>query len=199
MRSWPLQTFRPRSARHVPSCFYAILDIRKRNLGNFKLDGIDLNATYRPQMSFGSLLFAVNGTYELNREQSAAPNLPYSDLLKANNSRYRVRTTAGAQIGNLQTQVIWNHTAGFDLDPAAGIIAPLQTEVDAFDVVNLYFQYDVGGEGMLGDLAFSLNVDNVLEEDPPEFRGVTSQSGSRGFANGNTLGRFFQFGIEKKF
>jgi len=183
----------------LPSCMYAILDIRKRNLGNFKLDGLDLNVRYRPDTSFGSLLFAVNGTYELSREQSAAPALPYSDLLKANNTRYRVRTTAGTEIGRLQAQLIWNHSAGYDLDPSVGFVAPLQTKVDAFDVLNLYLHYDVAGTGMLDNLSFSVNVDNLLDEEPPEFRGVTSTSSTRGFTNGNTLGRLFQFGIEKKF
>jgi iron complex outermembrane receptor protein len=183
----------------VPGCVYAILDIRKRNLGNFKLDGVDLNASYTPQTSFGSLLFSVRGTYELTREQSAAPDLPYSDLLEANNSRFRVRTTAGAQIGNLLGQIIWNHTDGFDLDPSAGVVAPQQTEVDAFDVINMYLRYDLEGEGMLDQLSFTLNVDNVLDQDPPEFRGATSTTSTRGFTNGNTLGRLYQFGIEKKF
>lgn len=183
----------------LPGCMYAILDIRKRNLGNFKLDGLDLNVRYRPDTRFGSLLFAVNGTYELNREQSAAPALPYSDQLKANNTRYRVRTTAGTEIGKLQAQLIWNHSAGYDLDPFAGFVAPLQTKVDGFDVFNLYFHYDVAGTGMLENLSFSLNVDNLLDQEPPVFRGVTSTSSTRGFTNGNTLGRLVQFGIEKKF
>ncbi len=183
----------------LPTCVYAILDIRKRNLGNFKLDGVDLNASYRPRTSFGSLLFSVSGTYELGREQSAAANLPYSDLLDANNSRFRVRTSAGAQVGKLLSQVTWNYTDGFDLDPLAGVLAPQQTQVDAFDVVNLYFRYDFDGERMLEELSVSLNVDNVLDQDPPEFRGVTSRSNTSGFANGNTLGRLFQLGIKKQF
>lgn len=183
----------------LPTCVYAILDIRKRNLGNFNLDGIDLNASYRPETSFGQLFFSVNGTHELTREQSAASNLPYSDLLKANNSRFRVRTSAGAQIGKLLSQVTWNYTEGFDLDPFAGVVAPQQTEVDAFDVVNLYFRYDVDGQRMLENLSVSLNVDNVFDEDPPEFRGVVSRASTSGFFNGNTLGRLFQLGIKKKF
>lgn len=183
----------------VPSCVYAILDIRKRNLGDFKLDGLDLSASYRRDMDFGALTFAMNGTYELNREQSAAPGLPFSDLLAANTSRFRLRTSVTAEIGNLLAQVVWNHTGGFDLDPAAGVVAPLQTRVGDYNVFNLYFRYDLEDDDWRKDVSFSLNVDNVLNEDPPEFRGVTSGSGNRGFANGNTLGRLVQVGVEKRF
>lgn len=183
----------------IPSCVYAILDIRKRNLGDFKLDGLDLNASYRRDTGFGALTFAVNGTYELNREQSAAPGLPFSDLLAANVSRFRVRTSVTAETGDLLAQVSWNHTAGFDLDPSAGIVTPLQTKVGDYNVFNLFIRYDVKGQGMLSDLALTLNVDNVFDQDPPVFRGVTSGSGNRGFTNGNTLGRLVQVGVEKSF
>lgn len=106
----------------LPNCVYAVLDIRKRNLGNFKLSGIDVDAKYDISTSFGSLHFGVGGTYELDREQSAAPGLPYSDLLEANRGRYRVRTSAGVSIGNLYSQATWNHSHGYDLDPSVGII-----------------------------------------------------------------------------
>lgn len=183
----------------IPSCVYAILDIRKRNLGDFKLDGLDLNATYRREMNFGALTFGVNGTYELNREQSAAPGLPFSDLLAANLSRFRIRSSITAEVGDLLAQLTWNHTAGFDLDPSAGVVAPLQTKVGAFDVFNLYFRYDVSGKLGINDLSLSMNIDNVFDTDPPRFIGATSGSGNRGFANGNTLGRLVQVGVEKQF
>ncbi|MEZ0257178.1 MAG: TonB-dependent receptor, partial [Chthoniobacter sp.] len=184
----------------LPDCVYAILDIQKRNLGNFKMDGLDFTADYHPQTSFGSLLFSVNGTYELSREQSAAPGLPYSDQLKANYTRLRVRSSAGAQTGKLLSQIIWNHTAGYDIDPA-GVVMPQQTHVGSFDVVNLYFRYDVDGEGMLKDVAVTFNADNVFDEAPPEFRGTVSRASSSGYVadKGSTLGRFFQLGLSKKF
>jgi iron complex outermembrane receptor protein len=182
----------------LPTCVYALLDIRKRNLGDFKLDGLDLNAKYRRDTGFGSLSFQVGGTYELNRDQSAASGLPFSDLLAANNTRLRLRTSVAAQIGDLLAQASWNHMAGFDLDPAAGL-APQQARVRAFNVVNLFFRYEVKGQGAFSDLELSLNVDNVFDQDPPEFRGTTSTAGSRGYTNGSTLGRFVQIGIEKRF
>lgn len=78
-------------------------------------------------------------------------------------------------------------------------MAPQQTEVDAFDIVNLYLRYACNGEGLFKQLSFTVNVDNLLDQDPPEFRGVTSTSSTRGFTNGNMLGRLYQLGIEKKF
>lgn len=76
-----------------------------------------------------------------------------------------------------------------------------QTQVDSFNVVNLFFRYDFDGQGLLQDLALTANVENVLDEEPPEFRGVTSTTSTAGYAAtlGGTLGRLIQVGVEKKF
>ncbi|MCW1429540.1 TonB-dependent receptor plug domain-containing protein [Novosphingobium sp. JCM 18896] len=183
----------------TPCSVYAIVDIRKNNLGDFNLDGLDFDLNYRHETGFGAISLVANANYELNREQKASPSLPFTDLLAANASRFRIRTTAGAEIGNLLAQVTWNHSAGYRVDPATPSFVP-QTKVSAYDVFNLYFRYDVKSENLFKDLSFSLNVDNVFDTDPPEYRGVcTFTPGACGFINGNTLGRLVQFGASKKF
>jgi iron complex outermembrane receptor protein len=67
-------------------------------------------------------------------------------------------------------------------------------------VFNLFFRYEPKGEGLLKDLSLTLNVDNVLNQDPPEYRLFdASRFATEGYTNGNTIGRFVQFGISKKF
>ena len=96
----------------------------------------------------------------------------------------------------MRAQATWNHSEGYDIDPTNSV--PVQTKVDSFDVVNLFFKYDVPSQsGVLQDLSFTLNVTNVLDAEPPVLR--RNNPGDLGFASGFTLGRMFIFGVNKKF
>lgn len=182
----------------LPGCLYAILDARKRNLGDFNLDGLDFDPTYTLDTRFGSVNFAINANYELHREQSPIAGAPFADLLAANNSRLRGRATAGVQIQKLYAQASLNHTQGYTVSPAVGI-APQQTRVSSFDVVDLFFKYDVDGPGALKKLELTLNVDNIMDRAPPAFRQQNIVNSFDGYANGLTLGRLIQLGIDKRF
>lgn len=185
----------------LPSCVYIIEDNRKTNLGRFKNDGLDFAVNYRTETGFGGVDLAVNGNYVLNREQSATATSPFTDFLRANISRFRMRSTLGANIGNLRAQVTWNHNEGYRLDPvipAAGGF-PVQDRIGSYNVIDLFFKYDVPGEGLFKDLAFTLNVNNVFSQDPPFYRAQQITLGTNGFANGNTVGRLVQVGVSKRF
>jgi iron complex outermembrane receptor protein len=184
------------SAAINPCSVYAIVDLRKSNLGDFKLDGLDFNLSYKHDTSFGSVWLNVNANYELNRKFRSSSVLPFVDQLAANNSRFKSRAVLGGEVGNLLGQVAWSHGAGYKLDPAIGFVP--QTHVSGFDLFDLYFRYDFKGERLLRDLSISLNINNVFDADPPEYRQF-SPGGIQGFTNGGTLGRLFQVGVSKKF
>jgi outer membrane receptor protein involved in Fe transport len=104
----------------------------------------------------------------------------------------------GVQIHDLLAQLTWDHTGGYTLSPAVGYVP--QTSVSAFDVVNLFFRYDLKRDDMFKNTSFTLHVDNVFNASPPEFRERQDTIlFSQGFINGSTVGRLFQFGISKKF
>lgn len=184
------------SAAINPCSVYAIVDLRKSNLGDLKLDGLDLNLNYKRDTSFGSIWLNANANYELNRRFRSSSVLPFVDQLAANNSRFTSRTVLGAEVGNLLGQVTWSHRAGYKLDPAVGFVP--QAHVSGFDLFDLYFRYDFKGESLFRDLSVSLNINNVFDTDPPEYRAI-SPGGIQGFTNGGTLGRLFQVGVSKKF
>ncbi len=69
----------------------------------------------------------------------------------------------------------------------------------AFNTIDLFLKYDFGGEGLSKDLAITLNVNNVFDQDPPVYRGNQSIAGQNGYINGATLGRFVKLGVSKKF
>lgn len=182
-------------------CVFILEDNRKTNLGRFKNDGLDFMASYRRDTGFGGVDLTVNGNYVLNRKQSATANSAFVDILAGATTRFRLRTTLGADIGNLRAQVTWNHTQGYDLlTPvlAAGGF-PTQTRVDSYNLIDIFFKYNVPGEGMLKDLAFTLNVNNLFSQDPPVYRLQNITAGLNGFTNGGTVGRLVQIGVSKRF
>lgn len=184
-----------------PGCVYIIEDNRKANLGRFNTDGIDFAVNYRTDTGFGGVDLSVNGTYLLNRKQSATATSPLVDFLSANYSRFKLRSILGADIGNLRAQVTWNHSHGYKLNPvvpAAGGF-PVQDRVGDYNVFDLFFKYDVPGEGMLQDLSFTLTVNNAFSQDPPVYRAQQITLGTNGFRNGSTVGRVIQLGVSKKF
>ncbi|MET0180867.1 MAG: TonB-dependent receptor [Novosphingobium sp.] len=189
-------------------CIYAITNVTKQNLGDFNLEGLDVNGSYHLDTGFGGLNFGVNANYEFTREQKTDPAIAtVVDLLAANNSRFKLRATAGAEIGNFLAQATFSHTEGYDLDPAIGFVGTTstgqtftsQTMVGDFNVFDLFFRYDFEGDGLTQDLQLTLNVNNVFDKDPPVFRGPQSGGPGTGIINGSTLGRLVQFGISKKF
>lgn len=179
------------------NCVYAIFDTTKTNLGDNKFSGIDFYLNYQRETSFGSVDFAFNGTRELTREVSTVPGTPFVDRLSVDTNVFRSSMSVGANISNLRAQVTWYYRQGYDITPVTGLAR--QTHVGAFNVFNLFFKYDVNGEGMFKDLAFTLNVDNVFDQDPPIDRGPKALASQSGYGNGSTLGRLFQFGVSKRF
>jgi iron complex outermembrane recepter protein len=181
-----------------PSCVYIIEDARKTNLGRFKLSGLDFAAYYDRDTSFGSIDASLGGTYQLTRKQSSTATSPFVDDIRNNRSRLKLRGTLGARLGEqFRAQAIWSFSQGFDLSPAIGF--PLQDHVDSFHVFDLFFKYDVPGEGLTRDLSFTLNVNNVFDQDPPEFRVQNVVASNNGFTNGSTIGRLVLLGVAKKF
>jgi iron complex outermembrane receptor protein len=188
----------------TPCTVYAFVDLAKNNQGNFKLQGLDFSANVRREVGFGTLLFDVNANYEISRKQSTSPLRPFESLHNQATalpgaSRFRARTSLGIETGGLMAQATWNHTAGYDLNPAAASFVP-QSSIGSYNVFNLFFRYEPEGEGMFKDLSFTLNVDNVFDKDPPEYRLFdASRFATEGYNNGSTIGRFVQFGVSKKF
>ena len=177
---------------------YAFVDLAKSNQGDFKTSGLDLSANVRRDAGFAELGLDVNANYELERKQKNSPTVATIDQLRANTSRFRVRSSLSAETGGLFGQVTWSHSAGYKVVPAVGFVP--QTRVSSFDVFDLFFRYDVPAEGVFSDLEFTLTVNNVFDQDPPEYRLFDpSRFNSEGYINGNTLGRLIQFGVKKKF
>ncbi|HEX7873652.1 MAG TPA: TonB-dependent receptor [Sphingobium sp.] len=177
-----------------PSSVYALMDARSQNLGRLKTDGLDFNANMTYDTSFGSVFLGTTGTYILTYKIQAYAGAAFSGLNANSVARLRLSTTGGVKVGPLLAQATWQHTDGFAVTPSTQNLQ--QTRIGAFNIVNLSFQYEPGGEGVWKDLSITVNVDNVFDQDPPSYNGQFAST--PGF-NGFTLGRFGQIGISKKF
>ncbi|MCW1430763.1 TonB-dependent receptor domain-containing protein [Novosphingobium sp. JCM 18896] len=174
----------------------AVFDIRARNLGLFRLGGIDFSANYTHETGFGAIDASFGGNLQTVRTNQVSPLASQVDLLDTNEPVLRFSASLGATVGKFRAQASLYHTHGYDTVRSS---TRLQDRIGAFNVVNLFFKYDFEGSGLTDDLAMTLHVNNVFDTDPPVLRdGAARQNG---FPSGQsqTLGRVVQVGFSKKF
>lgn len=178
-----------------PGTVYALIDARSLNLSSIKTSGLDFDVSYNRPTGFGSIFAKVGGSLVLSYDVLAFNGGPTTKLKDNNVSELRLQVMAGAKVGNFTGRATLQHTSGYRVAPVAAALN--QSWIGALNVLNLAFNYDLPGEGVLDGTSISLNVDNVFDADPPLYNGIvnTSQPGFAGF----TLGRVFQFGIRKRF
>ncbi len=180
-------------------------------------------------MDFGGIDASLSGNYTLDRKSQTGVGAPIIDelhpefrrlpggtIISTNgSSRLQLAATLGADVGNFRGQVTLNHSGGYgvtrcDTTTTATLVcspsttgAPTavglpQDRVHAFNTVNLFFKYDVPEGSMLPKgLELTLNINNLFDTDPPVFKQIGSNF--PGYANGFTLGRLVQFGLNKTF
>ncbi len=165
---------------------YALFYAQRANLGAVHTDGIDFNLAYARETSFGSVNASVAGTYTLNRTTQTIKGGAFSDDLKNGTGRLAFVAGLGGQVGGFTARAVLNHRSGF---PLAGVLP--QTRVSSFDTVDLFLSYNLGER--LNDTTLTLNVDNVLDQDP------SFLNASPGYTNGGTLGRLVSVGLRTKF
>jgi iron complex outermembrane receptor protein len=165
-----------------PSQVYLIRNGQSENLGQFKTDGLDFSVSYRTDTSFGSIDLRSNASYLLSQKRQFG-DAPYFDD-HVNEPSLRVTTTAGANIGNFRAQTTWRFQESYSRNPSTQ--APY-SRVSAWNIFDMFFRYDVEGEGVFEDLAFTMNVNNIFDK-KPQINGPST-----------TIGRFVQFGVNKRF
>lgn len=107
--------------------------------------------------------------------------------------------TAGVRAGVLTSSASLNYRAGYDLDAVrAGGRFGVQQEVGSYTTVDLFLSYELP-ETVLSGTVLTLNVDNLLDKDPPFYNGCVGGAGVCGFANRSTLGRLVTFGLHTHF
>jgi iron complex outermembrane receptor protein len=173
---------------------YAVTDGRQRNLSTTDVRGLDFSVRYHHDLSFGTLYASLGGNDIINFITKATNFAPTVNLTDTS-SKLRISTTVGVKTGSFRTELTWMRQGGYDVVPTA--INLNQSGLDAYNVFNFFGQYDFTGTGFTKDLAVTLNIDNVLDKDPPVYHGALPTSD--GYGNGFTLGRLVRVGVNKKF
>jgi len=164
---------------------YILFDARRTNLGSVKVDGIDFDVHYATPVRDAVLLAGVAGSYALDRDERPADGAATENGLEYGVSRLQLVAQLGWSRGPASANLRVNHNSGYDADP--------QVKVHGFTTTNLFAAYVFEGSGWRGDTTVSVNVDNLLDVEPPYYNNIT------GFANGSTLGRVVYLGIAQKF
>jgi iron complex outermembrane receptor protein len=172
------------------------LDTVIRNIGENWIEGIDFAVNYAHETGFGSVDGSVSGNIPMRRDNQQSPVAPVIDQL-VNASHLRLAATLGANIGSFRAQATLYHSAGYLRSDAGSASAFGQVRVKPFDTINLFFKYDVPAKGLFENLSFTLNVSNLFDKNPSVYK----NTGLNGYDvdHSQTLGRFFQFGVRKRF
>jgi len=179
---------------------YALIDTRKQNLGQLKVDGIDFDASYAAPVSFGEVNVRFAGTYTLHRKFAASAASAFVDqFTNPGASRFFAVATAGLKSGPVQGTFSLNHVAGYKIPTFTYVgngIVPggTQSKISGFNTVDAFLAYSFDS-GYLKGTQLTLNVSNLFNQRPPfDARAVDS-----GYGNGATLGRLVQVGFTTKF
>lgn len=182
-----------------------VLDARRKNFGGQKISGLDFDASYSRDVSFGSVFAQVNGTYILSKRFEARPGAVWQDqiagiTINGQTPEYSIVGAVGASVGPYTGRIQVNHTAGYHIPTGTAVG---QTDVDPFTVVNLYLSADLGKLAILDENELTLSINNIMDQAPPYFgvQQTLGQSVYTGFnpATGSTLGRMFIIGLRSKF
>lgn len=177
------------AANYLLGAPYAIFDAQRVNLGTLHTNGLDFNGLYSVPTAIGTVSASIGGTLTLTRTSTISGSAPFDELQQNGISPLQIAATLGDKYQNFTARAMLTYSAGF---PIVGVTN--QTHIAGFHPVNLYFAYDLDG-GYMNNTTVSLVINNVADESPP----FANISGNDGTANGQTLGRYFDIGIRKKF
>jgi len=200
----------PNDPAAVADVVTVVFDTRLDNLANSKSEGVDLAVDYRQDSPMGDLSFGLRATYVLESTQRAIPTSPEVSLLDSvgNPVSLKLRAYAGLRSGGFSGQVNVNH-----VDSYTNTTVVPEESIDSWTTVdlNLRYSFDGSARSLLQGTVFSLNVNNLFDQDPPfvAARALSTRDGvlldgltrSVGFdpVNANPLGRFLTVGLTKQF
>lgn len=180
-----IEAFRSDRRQRAPLAagpIYFGIDFRNFNVYTVEVEGVDYDIHYRQPFSWGSLRAGVNGTYKTKFDQSAGGGEPSFSILDKNrfigtfpSIRSEWRVDVGTEIGPFKATAFANYTGGYTfwgnsaLNPVTsvnGIPTGGGDQVDSYLTVSLNLQYKLANI-LPGDVTVFVDVDNLLDEEPP--------------------------------
>lgn len=192
-----LQNFpRPvNSAADIPP-IYIVTILRRANLAEIHTEGLDFDASYRWNMSFGSMGFQLQGNRVFVYDQRAIDGAPRISQFPFGQAKFKARAALSAKAGPVNGQITVNYNDKYRaqyLQPSGASSINAVETIDAFTAVDLHLGVMLPDVGVFSGTELTLDADNILDADPP-----LTRSGN-GVGVGNVLGRVVTVGIRKKF
>ncbi len=162
---------------------YLITSARRINLGRIETSGIDYNITLNRPVGSVVLSAGLAGNYVLERESQPVPGGEVVDELDAGlTNRTNVTLNLGAYWGDVAAMLTTNYKDGFD---------NANTSIDSFVTTNLFFSYSLPVGDRVESAQVTLNIDNVMDENPP----WVDDSDGINTGHSFSVGRLFAVGL----
>ena len=150
-----------------PSEIVLVIDSRIQNFARTQVSGVDLNSAYNMETDSGSLSFGLNANYILEFENAFQPGAEFVDFVGTvnNPTDWRLRGNVSWSRNGWNASAFVNYTDSYD-----DTVSSPERSVDSWTTVDLQLQYETPGgvtPALLGNTVFSINVQNLFDEDPP--------------------------------
>ena len=186
---------------------YILYDLRRNNLGQTVIDGLDIEAHYVTDIEgFGTVGGGFTTTINSTNENTPAPGMAPINLVRYSVPLSATSAYLTATVGPVTGRVQVQYSPGFNVSPVLNQSLTLynQRRIEAFHPVNLYVSYDLSGlSPWLSDTEASVTVNNVGNDSPPIYlSGGEPFPGNAGIgliASGGTLGRYTVMSLRKQF
>ncbi|HEY6640556.1 TonB-dependent receptor [Povalibacter sp.] len=175
----------------LPPVIEFIIDARPMNRGITDARGFDLQAGYRWMTDrAGSISWRTTGTYFTKFDTQLTANAPVLERVNtiAYPLRFRAKSDLSWAINDVGVGLSVNYSSHYwdtNFTPNRGI--------DSYVTLDLNGSYEFSSESMLAGLTLSLNVANVLDEDPP----FVNQSDGYDGSKASPYGRLISVGLTK--
>ncbi len=182
----------------LPTTIYYIFSFQQRNAFNIRAAGIDFDASYRFDTDLGQFTAGVAFSKKTKFDQQSG-NGPFRDLLNSSgvNTTFSTlgftgRASLGWSSGPWAADAFVNYTDGYtNLNGQQPF--PNGQEIDSFTTIDAHLSYDFDGEGWTSGTQVFVDVDNLLDEEPP----FLNANGGFSTTDANPIGRVITFGIRK--
>ncbi len=203
----------------VPQITGYLIDQSVRNALNLDLDGIDASFTYRTtDVGFGRVTVGSAFTWFTKFRQSftGSPDFSIRNTSGFNTTfpsvAFKNRAQFGYELGGFAADLFWNYTGAYRNWGTS--VRPLTRDangnpngggdlVKSNNIFDLHLQYTMGGEGLTRGWQFFVDVQNLLDKDPPFYNGNVGGITGAGFGYNafvsNPLGRLTSVGVRVKF
>ena len=165
---------------------------RYQNLTELKTSGFDIEISQKlPTDRFGDFTVSTAYTHVIDYRRPVTPGGALVNY--AGNNRGAVlpadkaTTRLGWAISDLDANLTWYHTSGYDLIPTVAS----QRRVDAYNQVDLY----LGWSGFKRFTVYA-KVENLFNEAPPRDANFPGIRAPYDFSQYDLRGRYFQFGFD---